>query len=131
MAEDKKLSIQEIVDSIANLTVLELSELVKAIEEKFGVTAAAPLAIASVPAANATTQTEEEKTEFDVELTEAGSNKIGVIKLLRELDQSLGLQEAKTKAESAPVVVATGLKKEDAEALKKKFEEIGAKVTLK
>lgn len=132
MAEDKKLSIQEIVDSIANLTVLELSELVKAIEEKFGVTAAAPLTIAPVQAApNATTQAEEEKTEFDVELTEAGSNKIGVIKLLRELDQSLGLQEAKTKAESAPVVVATGLKKEDAEALKKKFEEIGAKVTLK
>lgn len=128
---DKKLSIQEIVEAVAQLSVLELSELVKAIEEKFGVTAAAPVAVAAVPASGQATEAAEEKTEFDVELTDAGSNKIGVIKLLRELDQSLGLQEAKAKAESAPVVVASGLKKEEAENLKKKFEEIGAKVTLK
>lgn len=128
---DKKLSIQEIVEAVAQLSVLELSELVKAIEEKFGVTAAAPVAVAAVPASGQAAEATEEKTEFDVELTDAGSNKIGVIKLLRELDQSLGLQEAKAKAESAPVVVASGLKKEEAENLKKKFEEIGAKVTLK
>jgi large subunit ribosomal protein L7/L12 len=124
-----KLGIQEIVDAVADLSVLELSELVKAIEDKFGVTAAAPVAVAgaAAPAAEAA----EEKTEFDVELTEGGANKIGAIKALREIDQSLGLAEAKAKVESAPVVVASGVKKEDAEVMKKKLEEAGAKVTLK
>jgi large subunit ribosomal protein L7/L12 len=128
MAE-KKLTIEEIVNAVSDLSVLELSELVKAIEEKFGVTAAAPVAVAAsaAPAAEAA----EEKSEFDVEITEAGANKIAVIKALREIDGTLGLAEAKTKVESAPVVVSTGVKKEEAEALKKKLEEAGAKVTLK
>lgn len=127
---DKKLTIEEIVEAVAQLSVLELSELVKAIEDKFGVTAAAPVAVAAAPAVGAA-EAAEEKTEFDVELTEAGANKIGAIKALREIDQTLGLAEAKTKVESAPVVVASGVKKEDAEAMKKKLEEAGAKVTLK
>jgi large subunit ribosomal protein L7/L12 len=125
-----KLGIQEIVDAVADLSVLELSELVKAIEDKFGVTAAAPVAVAAAGAAPAA-EAAEEKTEFDVELTAGGDNKIGAIKALREIDQSLGLAEAKAKVESAPVVVASGVKKEDAEAMKKKLEEAGAKVTLK
>lgn len=127
---DKKLSIEQIVDAVSDLSVLELSELVKAIEEKFGVTAAAPVAVAAAgaPAAGEAT---EEKTEFDVEITDGGANKIAVIKALREVDSSLGLSDAKTKVESAPVVVASGVKKEDAEAMKKKLEEAGAKVTLK
>lgn len=125
-----KLGIQEIVDAVADLSVLELSELVKAIEDKFGVTAAAPVAVAAAGAAPAG-EAAEEKTEFDVELTAGGDNKIGAIKALREIDQSLGLAEAKAKVESAPVVVASGVKKEDAEAMKKKLEEAGAKVTLK
>jgi large subunit ribosomal protein L7/L12 len=124
-----KLGIQEIVDAVADLSVLELSELVKAIEEKFGVTAAAPM-MAAAPAA-AAAEAVEEKTEFDVELTTAGENKINSIKALREIDQSLGLAEAKAKVESAPVVVLAGAKKEDAEAAKKKLEDAGAKVTLK
>jgi large subunit ribosomal protein L7/L12 len=123
-----KITIEEIVNSVSELSVLELSELVKAIEEKFGVTAAAPMAMAAPAAAAAPA---EEKTEFDVEITEAGAQKINVIKAVREIDQSLGLAEAKTKVESAPVVVASGIKKEDAEAMKKKLEEAGAKVTLK
>ena len=126
---DKKLTIEQIVEAVAELSVLELSELVKAIENKFGVTAAAPVAVAAAPVAGAVAA--EEKTEFDVELTEAGANKINVIKAIREIDTSLGLSDAKTKVESAPVVVGTGLKKEDAEAMKKKLEEAGAKVTLK
>ncbi len=126
----EKLNIQQIVDAIAQLNVLELSELVKAIEEKFGVTAT-PVAVAAPAGTPQDQPAEVEKLEFDVELTDAGSNKIGVIKILREIDQSLGLQEAKTKAESAPVVIASGLKKEDAEALKAKLEGVGAKVTLK
>lgn len=128
---DKKLTIEQIVDAVSELSVLELSELVKAIEEKFGVTAAAPVAVAAAGAAPAGDAAAEEKSEFDVELTETGANKIAVIKALREIDQSLGLAEAKAKAESAPVVVQAGAKKEDAEASKKKLEEAGAKVTLK
>lgn len=123
-----KLTIQDIVDAVSELSVLELSELVKAIEDKFGVTAAAPVAAAAGPVAAAPV---EEKTEFDVELTEAGANKINAIKAIREIDQTLGLAEAKAKVESAPVVIASGVKKEDAEAMKKKLEEAGAKVTLK
>ncbi len=123
-----KITIEEIVNSVSELSVLELSELVKAIEEKFGVSAAAPVAVA---ASAAPAEAVEEKTEFDVEITDAGAQKIAVIKAVRELDQSLGLAEAKGKVDGAPVVIASGVKKEDAEAMKKKLEEAGAKVTLK
>lgn len=127
---DKKLTIEQIVNAVSELTVLELSELVKAIEDKFGVTAAAPVAVAAAsPAAPA--EPAEERNEFDVELTEAGPNKIAIIKALRELDQTLGLAEAKGKVDSAPVVLASGVNKEEAENMKKKLEEAGAKVTLK
>ena len=126
---DKKLTIEQIVDAVSELSVLELSELVKAIEDKFGVTAAAPVAVAAAPAG--AVEAVEEKSEFDVEITDAGANKISVIKALREIDQSLGLAEAKAKVDAAPTVVANGVKKEDAEAMKKKLEEAGAKVTLK
>lgn len=127
---DKKLTIEEIVNAVADLSVLELSELVKAIEEKFGVTAAAPVAIAA-PAAGGVAEAAEEKTEFDVELTDAGANKINAIKAVRTIDQSLGLAEAKAKVESAPVVIASGVKKEDAEKMKADLEAAGCKVTLK
>lgn len=131
MAE-KKLTIEQIVDAVSELTVLELSELVKAIEDKFGVTAAAPVA-AMAPAAQAGGAEEEAeaKDEFDVEITEIGANKISVIKALRNIDQSLGLAEAKAKVESAPVVIVNGAKKEDAEKMKTELEETGAKITLK
>lgn len=127
---DKKLTIEQIVDAVSELSVLELSELVKAIEDKFGVTAAAPVAVAAAGAAPAEDAVEE-KDAFDVEITEAGANKIAVIKALREVDQSLGLAEAKAKVDGAPMVIANDVKKEDAEAMKKKLEEAGAKVTLK
>lgn len=128
---DKKLTIEEIVNAVADLSVLELSELVKAIEEKFGVTAAAPVAVAAGPAAGGDAAPEEEKTEFDIEITEIGANKINVIKAVRAVDQSLGLAEAKAKVEAAPVVVASGIKKEEAEKMKADLEAAGAKVALK
>ena len=122
-----KLSVQEIIDALKELTVLELNDLVTACEEEFGVSAAAGVAVvAAGPAAAA----EEEKTEFDVELTEMGDQKIKVIKVVRDAT-GLGLKEAKELVESAPKVVKEGLKKEDAEALQKSLEEVGAKVTLK
>lgn len=122
--------IQKLLEEIASLTLLEAAELKKAMEEKFGVTAAAPvMAVAAGPAQTA--EAVEEKTEFDVELTEIGAQKLNVIKALREIDQSLGLAEAKSKVESAPVIVMSGVKKELAEEIKKKLEEAGAKVTLK
>lgn len=122
--------IQKLLEEIASLTLLEAAELKKAMEEKFGVTAAAPvMAVAAGPAQAA--EAVEEKTEFDVELTEIGAQKLNVIKALREIDQSLGLAEAKAKVESAPVIVMSGVKKEQAEEIKKKLEEAGAKVTLK
>lgn len=130
MAE-KKITIEQIVESVSELSVLELSELVKAIEDKFGVTAQAPVAAAAAVPAAAGEEAAEEKDSFDVELTEAGSNKIAVIKAIRTIDQSLGLAEAKQKAESAPVVLASGAKKEDAEKMKADLEEAGGKVTLK
>ena len=108
------------------MTVLELNELVKACEEEFGVSAAAGVVVAAAgPAVE-----EEEKTEFDVELTEVGSEKVKVIKVVREVT-GLGLKEAKDTVESAPKVVKEGVSKEEAEELKKKLEEVGAKVTLK
>ena len=122
-----KLSIQEIIDALKELTVLELNDLVTACEEEFGVSAAAGVvAVAAGPAAAA----EEEKTEFDVELTEVGDQKIKVIKVVRDAT-GLGLKEAKELVESAPKVIKEALKKEDAEALQKQLEEVGAKVTLK
>ncbi len=119
--------ITAMIEEIKALTVLELSDLVKAIEEEFGVSAAAPVAVAAVagPAAAA-----EEKTEFDVELVDAGANKIQVIKAVRELT-GLGLKEAKELVDNAPKAVKTGVSKDDAEAAKAKLEEAGAKVELK
>lgn len=123
-----KLSTQEFIDAIKELSVLELNELVKACEEEFGVSAAAGVVVAG-PAAGAAAA-EEEKTEFDVELTEVGANKVKVIKAVREAT-SLGLKEAKELVDSAPKMVKTGISKEEAEALKKALEEVGAKATLK
>ena len=119
--------ITAMIEEIKALTVLELSDLVKAIEEEFGVSAAAPVAVA---VAGAAAPAAEEKTEFDVELVEAGANKIQVIKVVRELT-GLGLKEAKELVDGAPKAVKTGASKDDAEAIKAKLEEVGAKVELK
>ena len=120
------MTIEEFVAEIDKLSVLELNELVKAIEEKYGVSAAAGVVVAAGPAAAAA----EEKTEFDVELTEAGPNKIKVIKVVREIT-GLGLKEAKDAVEGAPKVLKEGVSKEEAEDVKAKLEAEGAKVTLK
>ena len=121
-----KLTAQELIDAIKELSVLELNDLVKACEEEFGVSAAAGVVVAAAgPAA-----VEEEKTEFDVELTEVGPNKVKVIKVVREAT-GLGLKEAKEVVDSAPKAVKTGVSKEEAEDLKTKLEAEGAKVTLK
>lgn len=119
---------EEIMQAIEEMTVLELSELVKAMEEKFGVSAAAPVAVAAAPAAAAAAA--EEKTEFDVILASAGDKKINVIKVVREVT-GLGLKEAKALVDGAPAPVKEGASKEDAEALKAKLEEAGATVELK
>lgn len=116
----------EIIEVIKGLTVLELNDLVKACEEEFGVSAAAGVVVAAQGGA----APEEEKTEFDVELTEVGSEKVKVIKVVREAT-GLGLKEAKEVVDTAPKAVKTGVSKEEAEELKKKLEEVGAKVTLK
>lgn len=120
--------IEEIIESIKGLTVLELNDLVKAAEEEFGVSAAAPVAVAG--AAGAAAPAAEEKTEFDVVLTEAGANKIKVIKAVREIT-GLGLKEAKEIVDGAPKTVKEAVAKEEAEAMKAKIEETGAKVELK
>ena len=125
-----KLTTDEIIEALKEMTLLEASELVHAIEDTFGVSAAAPVAVAAGPAAGAAAEEEEEKTNFDVELTAFGSNKIAVIKVVRSLT-SLGLKEAKEAVESAPKVIIEGAKKDDAEAAKKQLEEAGATVTLK
>ena len=117
----------EIIEAIKGMSVLELNDLVKACEEEFGVSAAAGVVVAAGAAAGAAA---EEKTEFDVELTEAGANKVKVIKVVREVT-GLGLKEAKELVEAAPKVVKEAAAKADAEELKKKLEEVGAKVTLK
>lgn len=122
------LTNEEILEAIASKTVLEISELIKMMEEKFGVSAAAAVAVAA-PAAGAAAAAEE-KTEFDVVLESAGSNKIAVIKVVREMT-GLGLKEAKDLVEGAPKAVKEGLPKADAEAAAKKLEEAGAKVALK
>ena len=122
--------VQKLVDLVSELSVLEVSELVKALEEKFGVTAA-PVAVAGAAAAATAAAPAEEKTEFDVVIADAGANKIGVIKAVREIKTDLGLVEAKNLVEKAPATILEGAKKEDAEAAKKKLEEAGAKVELK
>ena len=123
-----KLSTQELIDAIKELTVLELNDLVKACEEEFGVSAAAGVVVAA--AAGDAGPAEEEKTEFDVELTEVGPNKVKVIKVVREAT-GLGLKEAKDAVDSAPKVLKEAVSKEEAEELKGKLEAEGAKVTLK
>ena len=123
-----KLTIEEILAAIEELSVLELNELVKAAEEKFGVSAAAGVVMAAGPAVAA--EAAEEKTDFDVELTEAGAEKIKVIKVVREIT-GLGLKEAKDLVEGAPQKVKEGIPKEEAEELKKKLEEVGAKISIK
>lgn len=123
-----KLTTDEIIDALKEMTLLEASELVKAIEDTFGVSAAAPAAVVAAPAGGAAEA--EEKTEFDVVLEGFGDNKIQVIKAVRELT-NLGLKEAKEVVEGAPKAVLEGAKKEDAEAAKEKLEAAGAAVTLK
>ncbi len=128
-----KISKEEILSAIGEMSVLDLNDLVKALEEKFGVSAAVMVAPSATPvnAGVATAEVAEEKTIFNVELTDTGTNRIGVIKAVREINNSLGLAEAKTLVESAPKMVAEGVKKEAAEEAKKKLEAAGAKVTLK
>ncbi|HIW13332.1 MAG TPA: 50S ribosomal protein L7/L12 [Candidatus Salinicoccus stercoripullorum] len=118
---------EQIIEAIKEMSVLELNDLVKAIEEEFGVTAAAPVAAAGAGAGEAAA---EEQTEFDVELTDAGSSKIKVIKVVREAT-GLGLKDAKELVDGAPKVVKEGASKEEAEELKAKLEEVGAGIELK
>ena len=120
---------EQVIEFIANMTVLELSELIKELEEKFGVSAAAP-AMAMVAAPAEAAAAVEEKTEFDVVLTSAGANKINVIKVVRALT-GLGLKEAKDKVDGAPQVIKEGVSKDEAEAAKKQLEEAGAGVEMK
>ena len=126
------ISREELIDSLANMTVLELSQLIKDLEEKFGVSAAAPMAMAAVaaPAAAAAAPAEEEKTEFDVVLTVCGSNKIQVIKEVRAIT-SLGLKEAKEAVENVPTTLKEAISKAEAEEVKKKLEAQGATVEIK
>ena len=121
---------EEIMQAIESMTVLELSELVKAMEEKFGVSAAAPVAVAAAAGPAAAAEPEEEKTEFDVVLANVGAEKIKVIKVVREAT-GLGLKEAKALVDGAPAPVKEKISKADAEALKAKLEEVGATVEIK
>ncbi len=120
-------NIQTIIDTIKGMTMLELSELVKTIEEEFGVSAAAPVAVAAAGAAGGAA---EEKTEFDVILAEAGANKLAVVKAVKDV-AGLGLKEAKELVDNAPKTIKEAASKDDAEAIKAKLEEAGAKVELK
>ena len=124
-----KLTAQELIDAIKELTVLELNDLVKACEEEFGVSAAAGVVVAAA-GAGAGAAAEEEKSEFNVELTDVGAEKVKVIKVVREIT-GLGLKEAKDLVDGAPKMVKEGASKEEADDIKKKLEEVGAKVTLK
>ena len=121
--------LNKIVDDLSSLTVMEAAELSKLLEDKWGVSAAAPVAVAAAPGAGGGESAGEEKTDFDVVLAEAGSNKIAVIKEVRTIT-ALGLKEAKELVESAPKPLKEGVKKEEAEEMKKRLEEVGAKVTL-
>ncbi len=127
---DLSTNATKVMELVEGMTVLELNDLVKALEEKFGVSASAPVMMAAAPAAGPA-EPVEEKTQFDVVLENAGANKINVIKAVREINQALGLVEAKNLVEAAPKAVLEGAKKEAAEIAKKKLEEAGAKVTLK
>ena len=126
MASEK---VTNLIEEVKSLTVLELSELVKALEEEFGVSAAAPVAVAAAPAAGGAAAAAEEKSEFDVVLAEVGAEKIKVIKVVREIT-GLGLAEAKALVDGAPKAVKEGVSKDDAEEMKKKLEEVGAKVAV-
>ncbi|MFP4055957.1 MAG: 50S ribosomal protein L7/L12 [Candidatus Brocadiia bacterium] len=123
---------QQVVELVEKMPALELSRLVKALEEKFGVTAAAPMAVAAAPGAGAApAEEEEEKTSFDVHLTEVGEKKIQVIKAVRQVVSGLGLKEAKALVDSAPKAVREGVNKEEAEKVKAALEEAGATVEIK
>jgi len=124
------LSNEQIIDAIAEKSLVEVMELVKAMEEKFGVSAAAPVAVAAGPAAGGDAAAVEEKTEFDVVLAAAGSNKVATIKAVRSIT-GLGLKEAKDMVEGAPQTLKEGVSKDEAEKFKKDLEEAGAKVELK
>ena len=126
MANEK---IDALIEQVSNLTVLELSELVHALEDKFGVSAAAPVAVAAGPAAAA--EAVEEKTEFDVVLKEVGPEKIKVIKVVREVCPELGLKEAKAVVDEAPKTLKENVAKEAAEEIKKTFAEVGATIEIK
>ncbi len=132
--ESKELEVpkkfQSLVSEIEKMSVLDLAELVKILEDKFGVSASAPAMMAAPGAAAGATEAVAEKTEFDIEITETGASKINVIKVVREITE-MGLKEAKDLVDAAPKVVKEGIKKEEAEEIKKKLEEAGAKVTLK
>lgn len=133
--EDKKpvevpAKFKDLVEQIEKLSVLDLAELVKVLEEKFGVSAAAPAVVAAVPAAGADAAPAEEKSSFNVELTSAGANKIASIKVVREATGK-GLKEAKDMVDAAPKIIKEGATKEEADDLKKKLEAAGAQVTLK
>jgi len=123
-------NLQKIIDQVSELSVLELSELVKALENKFGVSAAAPVAAAAAVAGAVPSGAEAVKSEFNIEITSAGDSKLQVIKVVKEITQK-GLKEAKDMVDGAPVVVKENVKKEEAEEIKKKLEEAGASVELK
>jgi len=123
--------LEKIVEDLSSLTVLEAAELAKLLEDKWGVSAAAPVAVAAAPAAGGAAPAAEAQTEFTVVLTNAGDKKINVIKVVREVVPSLGLKEAKDLVEAAPKPVKEGVTKEEAETIKKKLEETGAKVEIK
>lgn len=122
--------VTNLIEEVKSLTVLELSELVKALEEEFGVSAAAPVAVAAAPAAGGAAPAAEEKTDFDVVLEEAGAEKIKVIKVVREIT-GLGLKDAKDLVDGAPKTIKEAAPKAEADEMKKKLEEVGAKITLK
>ena len=124
------VSKDDILETISNMSVMEVVDLIDAMEEKFGVSAAAPVAAVAAPAAGGEAAAAEEKTEFDVSLTSFGSNKVPVIKVVREIS-GLGLKEAKDLVESAPANVKEGISKDEAEEIKKKLEEAGASVEVK
>ncbi len=128
MEEKKNSQVETIIESISKLSVLELAELVKALEEKFGVS---PTMMAAPVASAVTEEPQEEKSAYNLVLTDAGANKIAVIKAVREINQALGLKEAKDLVESAPAEILKEVKKEEAEEAKKKMEAAGAKVELK
>ncbi|HCM45622.1 MAG: 50S ribosomal protein L7/L12 [Parcubacteria group bacterium GW2011_GWA1_43_27] len=135
MSDEKKIvevpeKFQKLVGEIEKLSVIDLAELVKVLEEKFGVSAAAPVMMAAAGAPAASAAAEEEKSTFNIELTDSGATKINVIKALREVT-TLGLKEAKDMVDGAPKMVKEGATKEESETIKKKLEEAGAKVTLK